>query len=322
MRILAKIIGLVLPLLFVTSLVYGGVENGVTIQFNSNARVNAREYLLKDVAQVRASGMMKEALESFSMGFSPAIGEVKRVAGERLASKLRSISWLPETAEIRFPDSVFIKRDSQEVPGETLRDLYHDHIRERLGDQAFEIKDFKVRGLDLYPVGEMTFSIRTPRQGKAKGRVSLHVDVLVDNVSHGRVSVSGRVDIYDTVLCSTRNLSRGGILQPGDLCLKRLNVSKISDNYLTRIDRGTGMRLKQNVKSGGYLRATMLENPPLVKKGDNVTLVAFKGGMRIKATGIAGQAGGLGDQITVKNITTGRIVSGRISGRQTVDVFF
>jgi flagella basal body P-ring formation protein FlgA len=256
------------------------------------------------------------------MGFSPAIGEVKRVAGERLASKLRSIAWLPDTAEISFPDSVFIKRVSQEVSEETFRDLYFDHIREHLGDQEFEIKDFKVRGLDPYPVGDMAFSVQSSRQGKAKGRVRLQVDVSVDNVSHGRVSVSGWVDVYDTVVCSTRNLTRGDILLPGDLRLKRLNVSKIPDNYLTRMELAPGMRLKQNIKSGGYLRESVLENPPLVKKGDNVTLVAFKGDMRIKAIGIASQAGGLGDQILVKNITTGRVVSGRISGPRTVDVFF
>ncbi len=322
MRILAKIIGLVLPLVVASTMVYGGVENGVAINFNSDARVNAREFQLKDVARIRAPGMMKEELESFTMGFSPAIGEVKRVAGERLASKLRSIAWLPDTAEISFPDSVFIKRVSQEVSEETFRDLYRDQIRERLGDQEFEIKDFRVRGLDPYPVGDISFSVQSSRQRKAKGRVSLQVNVSVDNVSHGRVSVSGWVDVYDTVVCSTRNLTRGAILQPGDISLKRLNVSKIPDNYLTRMDLAPGMRLKQNVKSGGYLRESVLENPPLVKKGDNVTLVAFKGEMRIKAIGIASQAGGLGDQILVKNITTGRIVTGRISGRKTVDVFF
>ncbi|MCP4118212.1 MAG: flagellar basal body P-ring formation protein FlgA [Desulfobacteraceae bacterium] len=322
MRILAKIIGFVLPLLVAATLVQGGVEKGIEIHINSDARVNAREYLLKDVARVRAPGMMKEELESFSMGFSPAIGEVKRLSGERLASKVRSISWLPETAEISFPDSVFIKRVSQEVPEETLRELYRDHIRERLGEQEFDIRDFRVRGLSLYPVGDMEFSVQSSRQGKAKGRVSLHVDVAVGNVSCGRISLSGWVDIYDTVVCSTRNLSRGDILQPGDLCLKRLNVSKLPDNYLTRIDRAPGMRVKQNIKTGGYLRGSVLEVPPLVKKGDNVTLVACKGEMRIKAIGIATRAGGLGDQIPVKNITTGKTVFGRISGPQTVDVFF
>ena len=322
MRTFVKLIFFVLPLVLSSPMVHGGQESYVSIDINPDARVNAREYLLKDIARVRAQGMIKEELENFSMGFSPAIGKVKRVSGERIASKLRSIPWLPRTANIRFPDFLFIKRVGQEVLEETLRELYGDHIRESLGEQEFEIRDFKIRGLDRYPMGKMEFSVRSRGRGKTKGRVRLEVDVTVDKISHGRVSVSGWVDIYDLVACAARSLSRGEILQQGDLCLRRLNVSKMPDNYLTNIHRAPGMRLKQNIRSGGFLRDTMLEKPPLVRRGESVTLVAIKGEMRIVATGIATRDGGLGDQIMVKNLSTGRIVSGRISGPKTVDVFF
>jgi len=146
--------------------------------------------------------------------------------------------------------------------------------------------------------------------------------VTVDNISQGKVSASGFVDIYDKVVCSTKSLSRGEILKTGDFCLKRLNISKITDDYLSSTDNIEGLRLKQNLGFGNYLRSAMLEKAPLVERGDNVTLVALKGNMRIVALGIADQEGGLGDQILVKNITTGRVVSGRISGPKTVDVFF
>lgn len=302
--------------------VYGNGESLVSIYFKSDASVNSREYFLKDIADISSPGLMQRELENFSMGFSPAIGEVKVVSGESLALKLKSIPWLPLTADITFPDSVFIKRVSQEVPEETLMNIFRDYIQQRVNDKEFEINDFKVRGLNPYPSGEMVVSLRSPGVGKVKGRVSIQIDVTVDGVSQGKVSASGLVDIYDRVVCSTKSLSRGEILKAGDFCLKRLNISKITDDYLSSMDNLQGLRLKQNLGFGNYLRSTILEKAPLVERGDNVTLVALKGNMRIVALGIADQEGGLGDQILVKNITTGRVVSGRISGPKTVDVFF
>ena len=306
----------------VISMVDGEQQGNVVIQITPDARVNSREYLLKDIARIEAPGMMKEQLGNLSMGFSPSIGEVKRVSGRSLASKIKSISWLPESANISAPDSVFIKRPGQEVSQQTLKNLYHDYIQERTAGQAFEIRNFKVRGLDLYPMGNIDLSIRSQGNKEAKGRVSLYVDVVIKGVSQGRISVSGYVDMHDIVVCSTRTLSRGEILKAGDLCLKRLNISKIPDDYLTQMETIPGMRLKQNLVSGGYFRSNMLEKPPLIKRGDNVTLVAFKGNMRIVATGIADQDGGLGDRILVNNINSKRLVSGRVSGPKTVDVFF
>lgn len=301
---------------------HGAEQDPVLIEIHPEAGVNARQYLLKEIARVKAPGMMKEALENFSMGFSPAIGAVKRESGQRLALKLKSISWLPPTAEIRFPDTVFIKRVGQDVSPDRLSALFHDYIKERTGNHSFEIRAFKVRGLGLYPMGEIDLSVRPRRNREIKGRVSLSVDVMVDGVSQGRVSMSGYVDLYDMVVCATRNLSRGEILESKDLGLKRINVSKIPDNYLTRLDTSIGKRLKQNLASNGFFRENMLEDPPLVKRGDNVVLVARKGNMRIVATGVADQEGRLGDQIQVNNLTTNRVVSGRISGPRTVDVFF
>lgn len=301
---------------------HGAEQNPVLIEINPEAGVNAREYLLKEIARVKAPGMMKEALENFSMGFSPSIGAVKRESGQRLASKLESISWLPATAEIRFPDTVFIKRVGQEVSQESLSALYHDYVKEKAGNHSFEVREFKVRGLGLYPMGEIDLSVQPRRNRDIKGRVRLSADVRVDGVSHGKVSMTGYVDLYDRVVCATRSLSRGEILESKDLCLKRINVSKIPDNYLTRLDTLVGMRLKQNLVSNDFFRENMVEDSPLINRGDNVVLVARKGNMRIVATGVADQEGRLGDQIQVNNLTTNRVVSGRISGPKTVDVFF
>ena len=294
----------------------------VLIEINSDARVNAREYQLKDIASVKASGLIRQSLEDYSMGFSPAIGKVKQESGQRLASKLESISWLPDTARISFPDSVFIKRVGQEVSQERLAALFNDYVSERVGVQSFEIRDFKARAIDLYPLGEIDLSVRSRNNRDVKGRVSLYADVLVDGVSCGRISISGYVDVYDKVVCATRSLTRGDILEAKDLNLRRINVSKVPDNYLTVTNMAVGMRLKQNLGANGFFKTSMLEKPPLVSKGDNVVLVAKKGNMRIIATGVADQEGGLGDQIQVNNLTTNRTVLGRISGPKTVDVFF
>jgi flagella basal body P-ring formation protein FlgA len=50
--------------------------------------------------------------------------------------------------------------------------------------------------------------------------------------------------------------------------------------------------------------------PPVVERGDKVTITSIKGRLMITAAGISCEDGMLGERIRVRNIDTERIVSG------------
>ena len=83
-----------------------------------------------------------------------------------------------------------------------------------------------------------------------------------------------------------------------------------------------GKRVKQALKADKVLLANMVEHPPLIKRGDTVTIVAESSNLLVTALGIAQTKGGPGDQIRVKNCMNRKEIIARIVNASTVKVEF
>jgi flagella basal body P-ring formation protein FlgA len=66
----------------------------------------------------------------------------------------------------------------------------------------------------------------------------------------------------------------------------------------------------------------MLAIPPVVQRGDRVKIILENGPLTVETVGIAKGAGGIGEQITVKNITSKKTVLGRVKDASTVEILF
>ena len=58
----------------------------------------------------------------------------------------------------------------------------------------------------------------------------------------------------------------------------------------------------------------MVDFPPLVKRGEIITIAAVNGGLKITATGIAKSNGQEGDTIRVKNSGSGKEILCKVIG--------
>jgi flagella basal body P-ring formation protein FlgA len=71
-------------------------------------------------------------------------------------------------------------------------------------------------------------------------------------------------------------------------------------------------KLRQSIGPGRPIAAGDVERPDLVRSGASVTLVARVNGLGVEAHGIAMQRGGIGDVIKVKNLSSKKVLSGKI----------
>jgi flagella basal body P-ring formation protein FlgA len=83
-----------------------------------------------------------------------------------------------------------------------------------------------------------------------------------------------------------------------------------------------GKRMKHAVKAGTVLLANMVEEPPLIEKGDRVTVVAQSPCLIVTVPGIAQGKGGAGDYIRVRNSMSKKDIVGCIIDASTVRVKF
>lgn len=79
-----------------------------------------------------------------------------------------------------------------------------------------------------------------------------------------------------------------------------------------------GKVARRTLLPGDTISPASVDNPRLVKIGANVRIMFIDGGMQITATGVAQQAGALGDMIRVRNQDSGLFVIGRVQADGSV----
>ena len=81
-----------------------------------------------------------------------------------------------------------------------------------------------------------------------------------------------------------------------------------------------GLTARRQIAPGEPLTGTVLDVPPLVRSGDEVTVTATVGSVEVTGVAMASSSGHRGDVIRVTPKPNGRPVRARITGQATVEV--
>ncbi len=146
------------------------------------------------------------------------------------------------------------------------------------------------------------------------------VGVRCDGAKPWKIFVPVTVALIESVVVTRHPLVRGQAVQADDVALSDTDVSRLHKAYFTRIEDVVGLRAKRSVGSGKTLHAGLLKREQLVKRGKTVSILADLSGLQVSMHGKAMSDGGYGDRIKVKNLTSGRVVSGTVAGNGIVKV--
>jgi len=110
------------------------------------------------------------------------------------------------------------------------------------------------------------------------------------------------------------------IIKEGDVRIVMMGTRDLRD----AVDLGevVGKRVKRPIGVNIPVKRDYLEDARAVKRGDMVILMAEKGNLKISTKGVVKEDGNLGGVVRVENISSGRIVSGRVIGPGMVAVDF
>src|SRR5262249_50157454 len=102
-----------------------------------------------------------------------------------------------------------------------------------------------------------------------------------------------------------------------DVEVQTRTVGGAGDDYLTEAGELTGRTLKRSLGAGAAITADAMVADSLVKRGQQVTLLAAAGGMEVRAQGIVMNDGPAAGRVKAQNLSSGRIVEGVV---ETADV--
>ncbi len=144
------------------------------------------------------------------------------------------------------------------------------------------------------PVGSTTVGVRCP--GSSPWSIYLPV----------------RVQIFADILVAAHPLARGVPLTQTDVTLSRQDLAVVAGTALTDPAQAVGKRLRYPVATGAALNAGLLDLPPLVKRGQAVTIVSTGQGLEVRAAGEALADGTSGETIRVRNLLTRKVIQATV----------
>lgn len=124
--------------------------------------------------------------------------------------------------------------------------------------------------------------------------------------------------IWKTVVVALRPLNRNSTVRADDIGLREVAAELLTGRYIQSPDLAIGMVLTRSIESGRPLQSGQLAAPKLIKRGDQVVIVASTGGISVRMAGTAMADGRRDEQITVKNKSSNRLIKVRVVAPGTV----
>ncbi len=316
MFVILTILCLVLPALV-------RAEKAVSVQVRPFSQVVGKNMTAGDLVDIEGPESVRKRINDIHLGSSPMPGKQKRIPGSMIENKIRSR--FPNKGQgmsIVVPGIIVVERKGQEITEPELQALFYTHISEKVEGRPFRLKDVKIRGNRVVPLGSRTLKVDERQNRNIKGRVTVTVRPEVDGEKASPIYLSGWVDLFDQVVTAQRDIPRGGTIKKEDIGLSKQNLSKSPPGLLTVPEKVEGTVARSRIEKGSYIRDTMVAEAPVVRKGDVVKIVASSGGLTVVAQGVAREDGRMGEQVMVENVRSNKNVPARVVGPGSVEVVF
>jgi flagella basal body P-ring formation protein FlgA len=130
------------------------------------------------------------------------------------------------------------------------------------------------------------------------------------------VSSGGPIKQWSVVV--PRVTLAAGTILTSDMLEERLTSQPPGGALMKGVSEAVGLRLVSALQPGNVLTTRNVARAPTVMKGETVTLIAEGDGFSISATGRAEEDGFEGDLVSVRNVRSGVVLSGRVAQSGTV----
>jgi len=163
---------------------------------------------------------------------------------------------------------------------------------------------------------DLTQSLESPAQ--PVGRVTVRVSC--EGSTPWTVFVPAQVRIFRPVAVLKIPLKRDNIIGPADIAMIEQDVGLLNRGYISDPAQAIGKKLTRPLQADQVLTPAHLQVAESVKRGDQVVIAARGGGINVRMQGEALSGGTLGQQISVRNLSSQRVIRARVVGPGQVEV--
>jgi len=219
--------------------------------------------------------------------------------------------------------SICSAEDVQVVPKETLRTMTVETLSGYF-EKGKEIKFYEIHLPEevKLPTGKFSCAVDPGKGVDGSGRFSLKMSFSVDGTVRKALWVWGRVGTAQKMVVAARPIKKSQVITGADLGLAELESSDFGSDVLTDPGDAVGLVAVNPIRAGASIKAGQLKPLTIIKRGQLVRIIAASGGLKVTAVGTAKEDGAIGGDIKVENVSSRRLVLGRVVSEGLVEVSF
>ena len=224
--------------------------------------------------------------------------------------------WAAKSQHGRVMEQSVAVRDFERAIFSALTRQYgrpHHRVRVRI---LFPKKPLSV------PAGQLHLEVEKLAGGARTGRRAFRVGLFINGQFIKTVSIVGEVKAQATVVTPVRWIKPKEVVVAEDVTAMIVDVPSLTHDFVLDPNDVIGKEVLRPLPPRRPIRKAVLDDPPIIRKGDRVLLEVRQGGLVVQTIGLAKATGKFGDTIPVKNQNSGREVVGRIMGSGLVEVGF
>lgn len=218
--------------------------------------------------------------------------------------------WLPGLAS-----------SNDEESHQSIRDTAQEFLQQQL--EQTEYHDFQIKIANLDSRLKLTRCDSSlegflPQASQLVGKLS--VGIRCSGSKPWSIYVPGEVSVFEQVLAAARPIMRGQVVDEADIQIVRQKISPRNQAYFSQKQDIINMVANRNIPMGKTFTPQLIQAPRLVRRGEEVILVAATSSLSVRMVGEALSDGVKGDVIQVRNSTTKRVVEGVVTQQGIVQV--
>lgn len=121
-----------------------------------------------------------------------------------------------------------------------------------------------------------------------------------------------QASVFLPAVHAARVIERGQTIAAEQLQLQEVNVGRASRGFYNSLDEVVGQGAKRRVRAGQLIAPNLLTAPLLIRRGQQVTIIASQDGISASATGEAMANGREGEVIRVRNLGSQKVIEAQV----------
>lgn len=320
-------ISVLLPLLAAS----GSALGQVSVTMKRRALCGGRLVRLGDAAHVKGGeGALRRKISGVLLGVAPRPGDVRTITRNYVKARLFQegidvgrITFCGATTVVLLPSPEAGRLSGRPavVSGGDIVSAIRLFAAEELGrrEPDIDVELISFRWIDGPPKGaDFSFAVAGSPGGRIPGRGRYTLEAQDEGLPVGRAVVWAEVVEYRDALALRRKVEPLERLAAGDLVLARIPVSRPGAEFYSDPAELSGSVVLRPLQPGDPVTRDCVRKPPLVERGQIVTVVLEAPGCRIADQARACGAGSHGEVITVENLRSRKTFRARVVGESLV----